>query len=111
MYFAATAVFAGALPPNWQHYIDQHERAIPIAMFQGREDEVVPLTMARETRNLLEQSGLDVEWHEMRANHVYWNYAEELNPQIWGFLRENALEGDPVFKEYKIEKGAAPRKK
>jgi poly(3-hydroxybutyrate) depolymerase len=103
-YFAAVAVFAGALPQNWKAYATIYDRDIPIAMFEGKNDPVVPLSAARETRDLLTSNGFRVEFHELpNTGHTYERYAEDVNPDIWAFLSKSALDGDPEFREYDVK--------
>ncbi len=103
-YFAAVAVFAGALPPEWKGYATIHDRNIPGAMFQGRDDPVVPLSAARATRELLTSNGFPVEFHELpNTSHTYERYAGDVNRDIWAFLSRSALEADPEFRDYHVK--------
>ncbi len=104
-YFAAVAVFAGALSPKWKEFVKFHQRNIPIAMFEGRNDPVVPPSAARDTRDFLTTSGFPVEFHELpNTGHTYERYADNVNPDIWAFFSKVALDNDPEFQDYVVKK-------
>ena len=44
-------------------------RGLPVLIAHGSQDEVVPVTHARRARRLLEDAGLDVEYHELPMAH------------------------------------------
>jgi len=104
-YFAATAVFGGALLPQWEKFIPYHERSIPIVMFQGTKDLIVPLDAARNTRDLLGRDGLSVQLHELPGvTHDYAPVSMAVNEDAWSFLRKVALSEPPHFKEWQTRK-------
>jgi len=112
-YFAAAAVHAGKLmgkepAPGFGHelrdseLLDGAKRKIPIAMWNGTVDQLVPLAAALATRDMLEMHGFPVEWHEMLGrDHNYYVHSDEVNAAVWKFLRQHELEHQPTFQRYK----------
>jgi phospholipase/carboxylesterase len=56
---------------------------LPVLMAHGTADDVVPVTYARRARRLLEDAGLDVEYHEYEMGH---QVAMEEAEAVKGFL-------------------------
>ena len=102
-YFAAAAVHAGALIHDSELMTSQAERKIPIAMWNGIEDRIVPIQAVRQTRDFLTSRGFDVKLTEMpRHTHDYYGQAPEINKAAWAFLKAHRLEAEPKYKPYAI---------
>src|SRR5205823_10069925 len=100
-YFAATAVHAGGLQPNDREQLLTARRKIPIAIFTGTRDTVVPLTITREARDTLTSRGFPVGSVEMAGHtHNYGERADSVNRQAWDFLKDHALDGEPQYQMY-----------
>jgi poly(3-hydroxybutyrate) depolymerase len=100
-YFAATAVHAGALQESAFTLIDEAKRKIPIAMFIGTNDSLVPLSAVRATRDALKERGFSPELTEIKGHtHWYYDRASEINRSAWDFLKRYELAGEPKFEEY-----------
>src|SRR6266853_3246413 len=56
-YFAATAIHAGALPPEGRDLIEMAKRKIPISIQVGDSDQSFPLSVVRATRDALNAKG------------------------------------------------------
>ena len=105
-YFAGAAVYAGALQGNLTNLVTFARRKIPITLFAGSADEVVPAAAVRRTWQVLQQAGLPTEFQAMpNWNHDYtrFNY-HGMQRRIWEFLRVHELPGPPVFQHYEVSK-------
>jgi len=104
-YLAAVAVHADALTHDQDIMIQQAARKIPIGMWSGTDDAVVPVAVVRETRDLLKTAGFVPELTEIpRHTHDYYTTAASTNQGVWTFLKQHRLAGEPKFKEYVIGK-------
>lgn len=100
-YFAAAAIHAGALRDSDQALVAQAARKIPIHMIVGTVDRSVPLSMVRNTRDMLNQNGFNSELTEMQGHdHWYYDLAPRINAEAWAFLKQHKLDNDPQFKHY-----------
>lgn len=107
-YFAATSVFAGAMPRASYPRIDRAKRKIPIAIFAGTDDPFFPITMIRATRDALKERGFSVQLKEVWENdsgndHAYRPVAFAVNRDSWRFLKNHQLAADPRYTPYAIE--------
>jgi poly(3-hydroxybutyrate) depolymerase len=100
-YFAATAIHAGALPPDDRDLIDSARRKIPISIQVGDSDQSFPLKAVRATRDELNGKGFSVELIEL-AGHDHWYYdlAPKINRTAWDFLKKYELESDPIYRKF-----------
>jgi len=100
-YFAATAVHAGALMDEDKDWVELSKRKIPMFIQAGEWDEVYPLKVVRETRDLLKASGFPVELTEMKEHdHWYYDKAPKINQVAWDFLKKYTLDADPLYRKY-----------
>jgi predicted esterase len=91
-YFAAVAVHAAAIDPDFDAILGKATRRIPIAIFIGDRDPLVPLAPVRRTRDLLERAGFPVEYEEIPGHdHHYEQVADRLNREIWRFFEAHPL--------------------
>jgi poly(3-hydroxybutyrate) depolymerase len=100
-YFAATAIHAGALPPEGRDLIEMAKRKIPISIQVGDSDQYFPLKGVRATRDALNAKGFAVELTEL-PNHDHWYYdlAPKINRTAWDFLKKYELESDPIYRKF-----------
>jgi poly(3-hydroxybutyrate) depolymerase len=99
-YFAATAVHAGALRKQDSEFMDQAKRKIPILMFIGTNDAMVPLPAVRATRDALNEHGFNSLLTEMEGHtHWYYDRAGEINRNAWEFLKKYELPGEPKYQQ------------
>jgi len=102
-YFAATAVHAGALNADDGPYIQRAKRKIPIAIFVGTNDQVVPLPLVRATRDALNGAGFEVALTEIKGHtHSYYDRAAEINSDAWEFLKTRQLDQDPQYQRHQF---------
>jgi poly(3-hydroxybutyrate) depolymerase len=101
-YFAATAIHAGALPPDDMNLMDLAKRKIPFSIQVGDSDEFFPVKIVRNTSDALKGKGFTVDLVEI-PNHDHWYYdqAPKFNLTAWNFLKQYELEADPVYQKYK----------
>ena len=100
-YFAAAAVHAGALREDSFSLIDEAKRKIPIAMFVGTNDQLVPVSVVRATRDALKERGFTADLTEIKGHtHWYYDRASEINRSAWDFLKKYELAAEPKFEPY-----------
>jgi poly(3-hydroxybutyrate) depolymerase len=104
-YFAAVAIHAGALPEQGYSLLDQAKRKIPIGIWIGTADELVPLTVVRATRDAMNTRGFAVQLTEI-SGHTHWYYdrASKINKEVWEFLKQHELTEDPQYVQYQFSK-------
>lgn len=91
-YFAAVAVHAAAIDPDFDAILAKAARRIPVAIFIGDRDPLVPLAPVRRTRDLLRQAGFPVEYEEIEGHdHHYEQVADRLNREVWKFFEAHPL--------------------
>ncbi len=91
-YFAAAVVHAAAIDPDYDGILGHARRKIPIAIFIGDRDALVPIAAVRRTRDLLTAAGFPVEYTELAGHdHFYEGLAGPLDAAAWKFLEAHAL--------------------
>lgn len=98
-YFAGAAVYAGELRPEQYPVIALARRKIPIALFAGSEDRVVPPDRTRAAARLLQERGFPATFTLMRGwNHDYVNGSHaRLHRDVWNYLQAQRLDHAPRF--------------
>lgn len=91
-YFAAVAVHAMGIEPDYDSILDHAKRRIPIAIYMGERDPLVSLENVRRTRELLLGKGFPVRYVELKDHdHNYYHVAKRINPDIWNFFKDRDL--------------------
>ena len=91
-YFAAVAVHAMGIDPDYDGILNAARRKTPIAIYMGDRDPFVSLKNVRRTRELLQARGFSVHYVELKDHgHNYYRVAERINPDIWDFLSGKSL--------------------
>jgi len=91
-YFAAVAVHAMGIAPEYDSILQQARRKTPIAIYMGMDDPLVPLNNVRRTRDLLLQKGFPVRYTELKGHdHNYYGASDRINPDIWNFFKDKQL--------------------
>ena len=68
--FAGIVIFGSLMQADWMDASTiAAANRVPVLIFQGTEDELVPPWMAEETRDLLQEHGYDVTYHEFAGGH------------------------------------------
>jgi poly(3-hydroxybutyrate) depolymerase len=94
-YFAAVAVHAMGIADEYSWIVDRAKRKTPVAIYIGDQDPFVPITRARQTRDLLVKAGFPVHYLELRGHdHDYYDLADRINADAWQFLSEQQLPGN-----------------
>lgn len=99
-YFAAAVAHAGVLYPELDQYARAAERKIPILLFAGKRDPIVPLAHVRDTQARLNALGWNITLQETDNDHAYARIADSVNRTAWDMLESHRLEAEPKFKRY-----------
>jgi poly(3-hydroxybutyrate) depolymerase len=100
-YFAAVGAHAGALRESDRPLLDVPKRKIPMAIWVGTKDQMVPLKMVRDTLAILTSRGFPARVSEIPGHtHSYGERAKEVTDAAWEFLRKETLPADPKFYRY-----------
>jgi phospholipase/carboxylesterase len=85
---AGLLCLSGYLPIHETLAAERHaaNHDTPIFMAHGRDDQVIPISRAQQTRDLLVAAGHPVDWHEYRMQHAVCQ--EEID-DIGNWLRRN----------------------
>jgi len=103
-YFAASGAHAGALRPDDRKLLDVPQRKIPMAIWVGTKDEMVPLKMVRDTLAVLTKRGFPAQTFEIPGHtHSYSERAPEVTAAAWDFLRMQTLPAEPKFYRYSFK--------
>ena len=102
-YFAAAAGHAGVLRPDDRKLLDIPKRKMPIAIWIGTRDQLVPLKMARDTLAVLTKRGFPAQVSEMKDHtHSYAERAKEVTEEAWAFLKKETLPAEPIYYRYQF---------
>jgi predicted esterase len=104
-YFAAVAVHAGALQARFWPALVKAPRRIPVGLWIGTADRVVPLEHARATRDALRREGFPVRLVEFKDHgHGFSERGADVVDQAWRFLKNARLPKPPVYQPYSFGK-------
>lgn len=104
-YFAAVAVHAGALNPSEKLFLQQARRKIPVGMWHGKADDIVPVEMGRDTRDLFKAMDFPIAFNEIQSHtHDYFSRSSRINAEVWAFLKMYRLEVDPIYRPYTFKR-------
>ena len=99
-YFAAMAVHAGGLHEENASVFQYAKRKVPVALWIGDRDPLVPLEPIKKTREMFETRGFPVTLKVMKGHdHNYYAVSGDLNKEVWAFFKESALPA-PFYQEY-----------
>jgi poly(3-hydroxybutyrate) depolymerase len=102
-YFAAVAVHAGVLPQEYAPYAKNAPRKLPVAMWVGTDDRLFPLAAVRATRDGLNSFGYEVSLTEIKGHtHDYYVRSSQINKEVWAFLKDRQLSGEPRYQQYAV---------
>jgi len=91
-YFAAAAVHAAGIAPDYDGILAHAIRKIPIAIWIGDADALVPLASVRRTRDLLLDAGFPVVFSELKGHgHDYEGLAPRIHREVWSFFEAHRL--------------------
>jgi poly(3-hydroxybutyrate) depolymerase len=90
--YAAAAVHAAAIDPEYDWIIKRAKRKLPIAIYVGDHDQFFSLDRTRRTRDVLAAAGFDVHYLEIpHHDHNYATVAGEVNRDAWTFFSQHSL--------------------
>ncbi|MFI5236076.1 MAG: alpha/beta fold hydrolase [Gemmatimonadales bacterium] len=93
-YFAAAAIHAMGIAEEYTGLIARAARKMPIAIYIGDRDQLIPLAGVRRTRDLLLAAGFTVHYVELPGhNHNYFAISDQIDADAWGFLKDKVLPG------------------
>jgi poly(3-hydroxybutyrate) depolymerase len=102
-YFAGVAAHASAIRAEDARFLDVPKRKIPIAIWLGTKDALVPVAAARDTYDALLARDFPAKLTEMKGHtHNYAERGEEITRQAWDFLRRQRLDREPRFYLYQF---------
>jgi poly(3-hydroxybutyrate) depolymerase len=91
-YFAAVAVHANRIAPEYEWIVSRAQRKTPIAIYIGDHDQFFSQDAVRKTRDLLRKAGFPVHYVELdHHDHNYYARADEINADAWKFMKEFSL--------------------
>ncbi len=91
-YFAAVAVHAMGIDPEYDGILKEAKRKTPLAIYIGDHDPLVALANVRRTRDLLEKNGFPIHYVELKDHdHNYYRVSEKVNADAWAFLSEQRM--------------------
>lgn len=91
--FAAVAVHAMGIDPEYDGIVKNATRKMPIKIYIGDQDPLVPLAGVRRTRDMLKREGFPVEYQELSGHdHNYYALADQVNADAWKFFVKHRLE-------------------
>jgi poly(3-hydroxybutyrate) depolymerase len=100
-YFAAVAAHAGALVPDFYPAIEKARRRIPVALWIGTSDTVVPPIAVRNTYDAFIGGGFSAKLTELRGHtHSFAERGPEVVQKAWEFLKREKLKKDPIYQPY-----------
>jgi predicted esterase len=90
--FAACGSAMGALEPKYYSALENSDRKVPLILFAGAEDQIVPEGEVIATRDALRKANYEVELHTFSdQDHDYYRRADEVNKIAWKFFAAHTL--------------------
>jgi dipeptidyl aminopeptidase/acylaminoacyl peptidase len=78
-------------------------RKIPMALWIGTDDQVVPIKYVRDTYDALRGHGFTTQLTEMPGHtHAFSERGQPVVEKAWEFLSKQRLTADPVYQPYKF---------
>lgn len=91
-YYAAAAVHAAAIDPDYDWIMKRASRKIPIALYIGDSDPTCSFARSRRTRDNLLAQDFPLHYVEMpRHDHNYYAVSDQVNRDAWKFLSQYSL--------------------
>ncbi len=91
-FYAAAAVHAGSLNPDYATMLAPAHRRLPIGLWAGNMDSICPLYRVRKSKDILEAAGYPVEMVILpNHGHDYFTMDGIINERVWKFLKKAQL--------------------
>lgn len=112
-YFAAIAVHAGAFRSKTEfEMIANARRKIPISIWVGTSDPFFSLREVRATRDAFGAKNIVVQVNEIPGHdHNYYGMASRINSDVWEFLKQAELPGEPKYSQFGVKQDTAKANK
>jgi len=99
--FAAVAVHAGALQPEYYRLFAYAGRRLPLAIWVGDQDLFFPVDMVTSTKKEFEANGFPIELAIIpHHDHNYYVISDEVNGKAWEFLKNARLRQPDVVEQH-----------
>jgi poly(3-hydroxybutyrate) depolymerase len=104
-YFAGVVAHAVALQREGREQLLGAPRKLPIALFHGTSDNVIPIGTAREGRDALVKSGFQVDFRELAGyeHNTLYTRGDTIIRPAWEFLKTKALDEAPRYQVYSYQ--------
>ncbi|MEO8031594.1 MAG: alpha/beta fold hydrolase [Gemmatimonadota bacterium] len=90
-YFAGAMVYANGIEEEYYGIVDQAVRKLPIALYGGDQDQVIPIRVERQTHDFLVRKGFRVHYRELEGrSHFYTPVADWINRDAWGWISKQS---------------------
>ena len=101
-YFAGVAVHSAALQEGLTDHLRATPRKLPIVIFHGTRDAIIPIAIGRQTRDALVAAGFPVDFRELPGyeHNTLYTRGDTVVQPAWAFLKTQALEGEPKYQVY-----------
>ena len=101
-YFAGVAVHSAALQEGLADQLQATPRKLPIAMFHGTRDAIIPIAIGRQTRDTLAAAGFTVDFRELPGyeHNTLYTRGDTVVQPAWECLKAHALDAEPRYKVY-----------
>jgi poly(3-hydroxybutyrate) depolymerase len=105
-YFAGAAVHSAALQHEGREQLLSAARKLPIVMFHGTSDQVIPIVTGREGRDALQKAGFTVDFRELPGyeHNTLYSRGDTVARPAWEFLKQQVLAEDPRYQIYAYQK-------
>ena len=93
-YYTAIAIHAGALEPQNYNLFANATRKVPIAIWTGRNDRIVPVQTVVTTKEQFESHGFPVQLTIIpNHDHTYEEQASQVNAAAWKYFKSSPQKG------------------
>ena len=90
--YAAAAIHAAAIDPDFDWIIKRADHKAPIALYIGDRDQYFTLGQVRRTRDRLLAAGFQLHYVEMpHHDHTYGPVADQVNADAWKYISQFSL--------------------
>lgn len=91
-FFAAVVVISMGIDKNYLGILNEAKRKIPLAIYTGDSDPLVPVEGVRRTRDILLKNAFPVHYVEIKHHgHNYFAISDQINADAWNFVKDKKL--------------------
>jgi phospholipase/carboxylesterase len=101
-YIAGVAAHAVSLQEAGRDRLLAAPRKLPIALFHGTRDDVIPIDAARHTSEALVNAGFPVVFRELPGyqHNTIYTRGDSIAEPAWTFLKDQVLDAEPRYQAY-----------